>query len=364
MARKKSKGNLASGSYRVRVFVGYRADGSRRYESFTDPDPDVAKADASSFKLRMKRMLAQGIPVDDIPRDDAQVTPKANTVEYYLEAYLDTCRTIGLSPSSLLGYQRIVKRAYSQIRSISAAALTIADIQGYVNARAAANASTKTIRCELSLLACALRQVRPDLNMRLIRLPKQRRHEMEIPSTEQVQILINDARGTDMYLPILMAAILGMRRSEICGLKWSDVDLKRNTIHIHSAIVRGENGAYETKGTKTDAGDRTIPIPASLVPAFRQARTLGPMVTTLTPDAITRRYERMTQRLGIPGRFHDLRHYHASVMIAAGAPNKYICADMGHASMEMVNRVYGHVMRDKQQEIHEEMEARAAVFTL
>ena len=360
--KNKKKGELPSGNVRTRVYVGRRADGSRRYESFTG-DKDKVKAEAAAFRLKVRRMRAQGIAVEDIPVGDEPPVVR-DTVLTYLEQYIDTCRTIGLSPSSILGYQRIVKRSYAQIRAISASAITISDIQRYTNARADSGASAKTIRCELSLLACALRACRPDLNMRLIRLPKQHRHEMEIPTTEQVQILIDDAKGTDMFLPILMAAVLGMRRSEICGLRWTDVDLKRRTIHIHAAVVRGESGAYETKGPKTDAGDRTISIPSSLIPAFRQSRTLSPSVTALTPDAITRRYERMTKRLNIPGRFHDLRHYHASVMLAAGAPNKYICSDMGHASMEMVNRVYGHIMKDKQQQIHEEMEARAAAFSL
>ena len=63
-------------------------------------------------------------------------------------------------------------------------------------------------------------------------------------------------------------------------------------------------------------------------------------------------------------RFHDLRHYHASIMISVGAPNKYIIADMGHASMDMVNRVYGHVMADRQRQIAEQMTKQAEAFTL
>ena len=362
MARKK-KGNLPSGNTRVQVFVGYRTDGSRRYESFTDIDRDKAEEEAAAFRRKVKRLIADGVPVEDIPRDDVPVKTR-NTVEQYLNRYLDTCRATGLSPSTLQSYSRIIKRAYKGIKSIPADRLDITRIQDYVNERVADNATAKTIRCELSLLNCALRIVRHDLDMRLIRLPKQARKEMQIPSTEDVQRIITEVKGTQMLLPVLMAAVMGMRRSEICALKWEDVNLKKKTLHIHSAIVRGEEGTYQTKGTKTEAGDRIIPIPSNLIPVFKASRNLSPYVTELTPDAITRRYERLTARLKVPGRFHDLRHYHASVMIAAGAPDKYICSDMGHASMEMVRRVYGHVMEDKEREINSAMEERAAAFSV
>ena len=360
---KRRKGNLPSGSYRVRVNVGIMANGKHRYESFTSADPDEAEEAAAAFRRKVKRMLAAGIAVEDIPREDVPVKPR-DTVQEYLDRYLDTCRVTGLSPSTLQSYRRIIARAYSGIKELRIDKLTISLIQDYANRRIAAGATAKTVRCELSLLPCALQTARPDLDMRLIRLPKQPRKEMQIPSTADVQRLLDEVRGTEMQLPVLMAAVMGLRRSEICGLKWDAVDLKRKTLHIHSAIVRGEEGTYMAKGTTTEAGDRVLPIPSNLIPVFRASRNLSPYVTELTPDAITRRYERLTARLGIPGRFHDLRHYHASVMIAAGAPDKYITADMGHSTMEMVRRVYGHVMGDRMQEINAAMEERAAAFSV
>lgn len=360
MPRKK-KNTLPSGNVRVQVFVGTRADGSRRYESFTGKTRAEAQAAASAFRIRIDRLKAAGVPVDDIPREDVPVTPR-NTVARLLEDYLETCRATGLSPSTLLSYSRIIGRAYAPLKALTPDRLSIPVLQSYVNGRLNDGLTAKTIRGELSLLACALRPVRPDLDMRLIRLPKQRKREMQIPTTDDVQRMITAAKGTELYIPLLLAALMGLRRSEICGLRWSDVDLRRHTLHVHSAVVRGESSAYEAKGPKTEAGDRVIPIPSALVPVLKAARTLDANVTRLTPDAITRRYERLMSTLGLSYRFHDLRHYHASAMIAVGAPDKYICADMGHATMDMVRRVYGHVMADRQQEINEEMNARASAF--
>lgn len=364
MARKKKKtGELPSGNIRVRVLVGKRRDGTMRYESFTAPTKDEAQLAASSFKIRMRTLLAAGVPVDDIPREDTPVR-RTDTVQRYLDMYLETCRATGLSPSTVLGYDRIIRRCYKDLRNIPVSDITIPRIQEYTNSRVSSGASAKTIRSELSLLACALRQVRPDLDMRLVRVPRQTRKEIQIPSTEQVQQMITAAKDTDLYIPLLLAALMGLRRSEICGLTWSDVDLKQATLHVHAAVVRGDLGTYQSKAPKTAAGDRVLAIPSALVKPLAAARTLDPHVTRLTPDAITRRYERLLEKLGMSFRFHDLRHYHASVMLSVGAPDKYITADMGHATMDMVRRVYGHVMEDKQREINAGMEAQANAFNL
>ena len=360
MPRKK-KNALPSGNVRVQVFVGYRADGSRRYESFTDPDPHVANADASAFRLKVKRLRAQGVPVDDIPREGEGIR-RSDTVEYCLEQYLDTCRSCGLSPSTLMEYKNTIRRAYAQIKSIPAQMLTASQVQAYVNERAK-TVSAKTIRNELGILTAALVNVRPDFTTRTIKLPKTSKTEMRIPSDGELQKILDACKGTPLYLPVVLASMMGLRRSEIAALRWQDIDMKNRTMSIRAAAVTGEDGlAY--KPPKTEAGYRTLPIPSTVLPVLVGSRTLSPKVSDLTPNAITRRYERLMDSLGFPYRFHDLRHYHASAMIAVGAPDKYICADMGHASMDMVRRVYGHVMEDREREINKKMEKRAKAFSL
>ena len=358
---KKKKGELPSGSIRVRVYVGRRADGTRRYESFTG-ERDKVRAEAAAFKLKVRRMIEQEVPVDDIPRDGDKPVCNSKTVSYYLDQFVNTCRAVGLSPATILEYQRTVKRGYSTLKNIPAAMLTVPRIQEYVNLRAE-SVSAKTIRNELGILISALSQVRPDLSARQLRLPRNRRTEMKIPTDAELQTIMRKAKGTPLYLPVILASMMGLRRSEILALTWNDVDLKRKRLHIHAAMVMGEDG-LTTKAPKTEAGDRVLPIPSSLIPVLKSERTLNPHLSTLTPDALTARWIVLMKSLGLPYRFHDLRHYHASAMIAVGAPDKYICADMGHASMDMVRRVYGHIMEDREREIHDAMEERTAAFSL
>lgn len=344
-----------SGKYHCTVYVGLRADGSRRYESFTASSRAQLRADASAFRLKVAQLRAKGVPVDDIPRDGEPV--RRDTVENCLENYLSACRAARLSPSTLATYDRLIRRSYGKIKGLPVCSLNLAQIQTEVNEMQ--TLSPKTVRCTVALLGAALKTVRPDLNLRLLKLPRQQRAEIAIPSTEDVRRMLAEAEGDALYIPLCLAALMGLRRSEICALRWSDVDRKKKALHVGSAIVRGEYGTYTEKGTKTAAGDRVLPIPASLFRVLVKSRGLDEHVTSLTPDAITRRFERLTARLGLRARFHDLRHYHASMMLAVGAPEKYICADMGHASIDMVRRVYGHVMADRQQEINAQMDAAA-----
>ena len=358
--KKKATGLLPSQNYRRKVFVGYRSDGTKREESFTAPTAAEAEAMAAAFRVRVRQLRREGVAVEDITREGEAV--RSDTVQKHLDLYAETCRLTGLSPSTVLSYDRIIRRCYGPLRSAPVSSLTIPMIQNYANERVAAGASAKTIRCELSLLSCAIRQARPDLNMSLVRIPRQTRREIAIPSTDQVRRMIAAAADTPLYIPLILAALMGLRRSEICALTWSDVDLKKNTLRVRSAVVRGEAGTYQTKAPKTQAGNRVLPVPSAVARALAASRTLDPKVTPLTPDAVTRRFERLLEKLQMSFRFHDLRHFHASVMISVGAPDKYITADMGHASMDMVRRVYGHVMADRQREINSQMEAKANEF--
>lgn len=354
MARKKkAAGLLPSQHYRRKIYVGVRSDGTKRYESFTAPSAAEADLLAAAFRLRVRQLRREGVAVDDITRE-GEAAHRTETVRHYLDLYIESCEAAGLSPATLRGYRSV---SFGVLEQKKVTTLTVGDIQQYVN-RLAKERSPKTIRNHISLLFSAIRAARPDLRSDLVKIPARDRPEMQIPTTEDVQRMILASKDTPLYVPLLLAAIMGLRRSEICGLLWKDVDLKARTLTVRSASVRG-TGGYVTKGTKTRAGTRTLPIPQKVAAALASSRGLDPRVTALTPAAITCRFERLMRSLGLEYRLHDLRHYHASMMIAVGAPDKYITADMGHATMDMVHRVYGHVMRDRQTQINEQMEQQA-----
>lgn len=345
MPRKK-KGQLASGSIRVQVYVGKDSSGKRQYKSFTAATRQEAEELARVWKINK----------------DSEPKPHP-TVGHAIDTYIETCRRSGASPSTLRGYLTSRANSYSMLEDIDIHDLTLSDIQAQINARASV-VQPKTIRNELALLHAACKYERPDLSFSALRLPRRKQIEMEIPTDDQIRLILSTLAKTDgdMYLAVLLAAVMGLRRSEICALQWDDIDFKRATMRINKALVIDEMGSYNLKQPKTMAGNRRLAIPSTVLQELKARRTLNPRVVPITPNTITTRYERLTEKLEVPGRFHDLRHYHASTMIAVGAPEKYICADMGHASFDMVRRVYGHVKESRAIVINAAMDQQASVL--
>jgi integrase len=157
----------------------------------------------------------------------------------------------------------------------------------------------------------------------------------------------------------LTAVHTGMRRGELLGLRWRDVDLRTGRIQVRRSLARFKNGARYVVGEtplKTRYSRRTIEdLSSSLrdallaLPAgddeewdyvFR-SRAGGPM----DPDNLDRTFRRHLALAGLPQvRFHDLRHTHASLLIAAGVHPKAIQARLGHASITTTLNTYGHLM--------------------
>ena len=146
--------------------------------------------------------------------------------------------------------------------------------------------------------------------------------------------------------------------SEILGLRWSEIDFGKKEIRIKAAKVKGEDGELVLKGTKTIAGERTIKMLPAVEASLRRASRPGAeFVTDLTAAAIKGQYLRKTEKVCKQKfSFHALRHYCASVMIMLGIPVKYIADYLGHETEDMVNRVYGHIMADKKDELFARLE--------
>ena len=144
-------------------------------------------------------------------------------------------------------------------------------------------------------------------------------------------------------LPITMAMWLGMRMSEIIGLKWEDVDLDNRIVHIRRALVdEGE------KNTKTYNSQRDLRIPEHIVSLLGEPGKPEEYIVKMTRRRILTLFHRVCENAGVqPYRFHDLRHINASVMLMLGIPDKYSMQRMGHATNNMLKTVYQHTMDRK-----------------
>lgn len=336
---------LPSGNYRCRV--SYTDEyGIQHTESFTEATAALAEAKAAMWKAGM---IERDDEIIHVPLGDA------------IDNYIDVCRATGISPSTIRAYVSYRKNAYGPILKMRIDRITLRDIQSWIVWRAKTS-SPKTIKNNLVLISAVLKSNQISLDFSLLKLPKAKRSEMEIPTDEQVMAMLDDVQeDDDMYIAVSLAALMGLRRSEICALKWTDISLCDGvaTLTVNKALVADENGIHVEKDPKTLAGSRTLVIPDALYNELKRRRHLRPTLVSITPNSITERYMRLSDRVGAPRRFHNLRHYHASVLMYKGATKKYIVSDMGHASFDMVERVYGHVTGDEKAALHEPMNEHA-----
>lgn len=159
-----------------------------------------------------------------------------------------------------------------------------------------------------------------------------------------------------MELPILLGAMAGLRRSEIAALTYNDVDFENKTITINKAMVLNNKNEWIIKQPKTAAGNRKIQVSESIIDVAKKRQAAALPLITLKPSHITDRFTDVLKRAGVPHfRFHDLRHYNASVMLALGVPDKYAISRMGHSTTNMLQNVYQHLIDEKQKEVNNQI---------
>lgn len=328
---------LPSGSYHTQIVIGKDANGKRIVESFTD----ASYATVMQWALDRRRT-----------REEEQAhRPGSGSMTFgdALDAYIESKSAV-LSPSTIRNYRGIRRSALESLMSMPLRKITQNDLQVAIN-REALDHSPKTIRNYNALITSVFATFRPDFQPRTT-LPQKEKNEIDIPTEDEIKKILETAKSTPHYIPVVLAACGGMRRGEICALRWRDVDFKKNVIHIHSALVLDSDNEIVEKGTKSVAGDRTIPmmppVRAALEAAHTDATDPNSYIYGCSLHTISQAFPHILYRAGVRRfRFHDLRHYTVSVMLFLNIPKNYIANYIGHGDETMIDRVYGHVMKDK-----------------
>lgn len=152
-------------------------------------------------------------------------------------------------------------------------------------------------------------------------------------------------------LPLSLALFAGLRRGEIAGLQWGDVDLSASIIHVRRQRQRS-NGQIITITPKSASGCREIPIAPELLPILRKHFMIRPAEWILkhAPEYPGREWASMQERdvlLSQHYRLHDLRHTYGSRLILSGCNLRVVQYLMGHSSLEVTMRVYSHCTPDQ-----------------
>lgn len=325
--------------YRARVSTGERLpSGGYRYISLS-----------AATKAEVRRMIADF----DENRENALSANLAGrvTLAQAMDKYLDTCRSAGRSPSTIRGYAAMRRNGFEALESKPIAKISRAELQSVVNDWTRSGATPKTVRNKIGFLSASMKHAGIEPPTQGLILPEPDRKEMTIPQDEDVQraLFYLRAHNTNLYVAVVLAATLGLRRGEIAALTMDDFDFDAGTVTISKSMAMDEHGEYQLKAPKSRSGNRVLRgLDALVVSAVRNFGHQPPQtITSMNPTVITCAYMRVRDKLALPGRFHDLRHYAASVMAALNVPPKYAQERMGHATMDMLNRVYQHTMDKK-----------------
>jgi integrase len=195
--------------------------------------------------------------------------------------------------------------------------------------------------------------------------PRPRNREITMIGPSDVLRLLDAAKGTPYYPVLFTALYTGLRRGELLGLRWCDLDLDLATLSVVQTLQQLHNGQYVFREPKSRRGRRQIALSPSLAILLRQHRakqedsgkmlgkTLGPADlvfshpdgTPLRPDSISRAFRTIARAVGLHGvRLHDLRHAHASLMLRQGVHPKIVSERLGHSGIAITIDTYSHVL--------------------
>jgi integrase len=332
-----------------------------------------AKRDAEAAKAAMLTQVAEGRAV----RTGATLTE-------LLEAWY-TANAEEWSPRTALENRRIIDSVIvPALGSRKLAKLRTAEIDAfYANARAGRFGSGRslaasTVRKYHAVLRSALQQgvrwewlaVNP---VTLAQAPKGKRKEPTPPTPEELSRLLSaaEAEEPDFYAYLRLAASLGARRGEMCGLRWPDLASDLSTVELKAAVVISRDGVV-VKETKTDR-PRQIAIDratAEVLATHRTAMTERAELCGVAlvrdafvfsyeadgsrpwrPDSVTRRFNSLRDEVDLAHvRLHDLRHYVATRLIANGVDIRTVATRLGHASPTTTLNTYTHFVSDADRE--------------
>lgn len=326
-----------------------RKDGRYAAYAYVPGQPRKYVYDKDPQELKRKLFALVDELENGIIDNDVKFAQYSN---YFLEMY---CKN--LSPTTQHEYKRKLDTTLIPVfgdKKMKEIAFT--DIQEFMNAFGETH-SEKSSKDMLGLLKrmfnCAIQydKIRKENPCNGVRVKATEPYEYDVYTIEEMQAFLKAIEGTKYEVPIILASLCGLRLSEVCGLKWKDVDFDNFTITVRRAAVTVGNEVI-IKPPKTKTSHRTILMPVLVANILKKYRGMpeafvcpgengGPDKGVL----LSTRIRKFRQRIGFPHtRFHDLRHFTATAMLEGGVPDKQTAAVLGHSDIAMTKK-YQHILK-------------------
>ena len=327
---------LPSGAWRVRATK--IIDGKQIRKSFT-VSPDDCGGDWRQAKSKAESMAQNWI-------FDAEEEKQHTTVEKAMQFHIESHSAVW-SPSTLADYVKMPKH-FDDIKLMDCMDVDSKTLQQIINQWTFDGLSKKTIANRINFLRNALELAGNDRNFK-IKYPKYVPPELLPPEHSEFKRLLKMARPEEKLF-IVLAGLYTLRRGEIAGLCGEDILWDMHSIYVHTDRVKTKDKDWVRKEMpKTAQSVRRIELAPEVMDMIPH---VGPKdyVIELTPDAITRRFERLRAKACVTCRFHDLRKYSASIRSEI-MPGKYVEADGGwKPDSKVLKNIYDKPFKETRKE--------------
>ena len=373
MASIEKRGN----SYRIKVSCGYKSDGTQVTQRMTWTPPSEMTAKQIEKELNKQAVLFE----EKCKRGRVVSAVKFETLA---EEWFEEYAALNLKSTTFSRQKQLTKRVYKEIGHIRLDNLTAREIQKFINSLAqdGVNENTgkalshKTMVHYLSFISTIIdyaikMDMLTDNPCRRVTVPKgskKDRRILTIEQTEEFIRLLNEA--PQKYRVFFMLDIYsGMRRGELLGLEWKDIDFDEGIIRIQRTSNYTKSRGIYTDTTKTEGSERWIKVPEEIVELLKTYRTVQDIDKSNLANQWIDTDRLFTQWNGWPmspqtpydwlRKFckkhdfpfygvHQFRHLHTSLLIGAGVDPTTVSGILGHSQVSTTMNLYSHMFKENQ----------------
>jgi integrase len=357
-----------------------RSDGRFMAQMTIGRDPQTGKPKRATFYGKTRQDVADKLT--RALRDKQQgtfVAPHKLTLGAWLDTWLWEYKKPKLRPLSLRNNETAIRlHLKPALGHIPLQDLRPEQVQHFYNEQVHRGLDAATIGLQHVTLSQALSLAEKHALVarnvaRLVEPPRRKRKERRTLTLDDVTTtLLPACKAHRLHTAFLLCLMTGLRRGEVAGLRWTDIDWQREIMHIRHNLVRVKD--FTTGRTplvmqepKTDSSRRTLPLPEMCLAALKHHRAeqaaerlrLGPAYqdhgfvfcgadgAPLDPNTLGRLFTRALKRAGLPAvRLHDARHTYATWLLEQGVSPKVVQTLLGHSSITMTLDLYSHVSLD------------------
>ncbi len=351
------------GRWEGRIIIGHKKDGSPIFKSV--------------FGKTQKATLKALHQLIDLYRDVDLTEECRMTLGEWLDKWLDEYMLFSIRESTLQSYRMMANNQVKRfIGDKKLAYLTTADIQKFYNKIKKEGRAIPHPVYGYELSDTMVRGVHMMLHQALdiavkerllarnptvgTTIPRVPHTEKQILDDSQLDTFLNAIKAEPYWYDFFYVEIMtGLRRGEICGLQWIDVNFTENTISVRRSVGAKQGGGLAVGETKTGAGMRRIIMPPSIATLLERKKTEAVSqwifpnyrnsAQPLRPNAAYQKLKSILKKAGLPSlRFHDLRHTFATHAMQGGVDAKTLAGILGHTDASFTLDTYTHITGDMQ----------------